>query len=199
MMPTTDSPHQASRPRKEWIVTYTQRDVDAIREQIEQAEAAKRYWLVLVLIVTVAALIGAIVLLLTSYGLYSRSTAEKNRLAEENTALKSRTERLQQELDAIRAQQEKEAQLRAEMEAKLNKLRASALSSIANSREMGEFARMVYNLPQSRLELTQKPPDHIFRNWKVQSGSTTEVYTLVGGFVDGKWVIYSNLIARRTS
>jgi outer membrane murein-binding lipoprotein Lpp len=199
MVPTTDPPRQANQPRREWVVTYTQRDVDAIREQIEQAEAAKRYWLVLVLIVTVAALIGAIVLLLTSYGLYARSTSERNRLAEEAATLKSRTDSLQQELDAIKAQQEKDAQARAEMEARLNKLRSAALSSIASSREMGEFARMVYNLPQSRLELTQKPPDSIFRNWKFQSGSTTEIYTLVGGFVDGKWVIYSNLVARRTS
>jgi hypothetical protein len=56
---------------------------------------------------------------------------------------------------------------------------------------------MVYSLPGGRIELDRKPPDKLFRNWKVANGSTTEVYALVGGFVDGKWVVYSNLVARK--
>ena len=56
---------------------------------------------------------------------------------------------------------------------------------------------MVHALPNSKVELDSKPPDKLFRNWKVTIGGATETYTLVGGFVDGKWVVYSNLVARR--
>jgi hypothetical protein len=31
----------------------------------------------------------------------------------------------------------------------------------------------------------------------VSADSATEIYTVVGGFADGKWVIYSNLVARK--
>jgi hypothetical protein len=42
------------------------------------------------------------------------------------------------------------------------------------------------------------PPSNLFRNWKAQNESgSTDVYTLVGGNVKGKWVIYSNLISRQ--
>ena len=40
------------------------------------------------------------------------------------------------------------------------------------------------------------PPDKLFRNWRYRTDSGTDTYTLVGGFVDGKWIIHSNLVAR---
>jgi len=55
---------------------------------------------------------------------------------------------------------------------------------------------MLYNLPDHQIELDHKPPDSIFKNWRVKSGEITSTYALVGGFVDGKWIIYSNLIAK---
>jgi hypothetical protein len=58
---------------------------------------------------------------------------------------------------------------------------------------------MVSALPYGKVELDTKPPDKLFRNWKVTKGATTEIYTLVGGFVDGKWVVYSNLVARKSA
>jgi len=191
-------PHSLPR-HKEWTVSYTQRDVDTIREQIEQNESAKRHWLFLGLIIAVAALVGAIVLLSTNYALYNSSQSERKRLAEENAALKTRADQTQQQLDTLTEQQNKSAQSRADAQAKLDRLQSQVLKGKASGAEIASFARMVYNLPNSRVELSERPPSDLFRNWKTTNGSMTEVYTLVGGFADGKWVVYSTLVARKSA
>jgi cell division protein FtsB len=199
-MATTNQPphagahHAGTRTHNEWAVSYNQSDVDNIRQQIEQTESAKRRWLFLALLITIAALVGAIVLLSTNYALYSSSESEKKRLVQENAALKQRLDQTQQQLDAKMAKETTEAQTRAEAQAKLDKLLPAVLNDNAGGGEVASFARMVYNLPNRRVELDRKPPDKLFRNWKVNNGRETEVYTLVGGLVDGKWVVYSNLV-----
>src|SRR5262252_2166457 len=108
MTPTDKSPLPAAQtttprtvqPRKEFTVNYTQRDVDAIREQIEQGQAAKRRLIVLTLIVVLAALVGALILLSTSYGLYTKSNSDRQRLTDENAGFKSQAEKCEQQLAA---------------------------------------------------------------------------------------------------
>jgi hypothetical protein len=194
-MATIDQPHTA-RPHDEWVVNYRQSDVDTIREQIEQTEATKRRLLLLILIVAVAALVGSIVLLSTSYALYSSSQSSKKKLEQEHAELKSRADQTQQQLDSKIAAETKDAETRSDAQARLDKLLPSVLNDQAGGGEVASFARMIYNLPNRRIELERKPPDKLFRNWRVTTGSTTETYTMVGGFVDGKWVVYSNLVAR---
>lgn len=183
----------------QWSVSYTQGDVDTIREQIVQDESAKRHWLLLGFGILLVALAGAIVLLSTNYALYSSSRSEKNDLAAANESLRGQVNKLQQDLDAKTAQETRDSQTRATAQAQLDKLMPAVLSGKAGGGEVARFARMVYNLPNSRVELSSKPPDQLFRNWKVTDGTTTEVFALVGGFVDGKWVVYSNLIVRRAA
>ena len=195
-MSTIDQP-RATRIHDEWVVNYRQSDVDTIREQIEQTEATKRRLLLLVLIVAVAALAGAIVLLSTSYALYSSSQSSKKKLEQEHAELKSRADQTQQQLDAKTAKETSDAQTRTDAQAKLDKLLPAVLNDHAGGGEVASFARMIYNLPSGRIELERKPPDKLFRNWRVTNGPTSDTYTLVGGFVDGKWVVYSNLVARR--
>ena len=192
--PQAGAQHAGTRTHNEFAVSYNQSDVDNIRGQIEQTESAKRRWLFLALIITIAALVGAIVLLSTNYALYSSSESEKKKLVQENAALKQRLDQTQQQLDAKMAKENSEAQIRAEAQAKLDRLLPAVLNDNASGGEVASFARMVYNLPNRRVELERKPPDKLFRNWKVTNGGETEVYTLVGGLVDGKWVVYSNLV-----
>jgi cell division protein FtsB len=180
-------------------VHYGQSDVDTIREQIEQTEAMKRRWLFMAMIISIAALIGAIVLLSTNYALYSSSESDKQALVKENAELKSRVEQTQQQLEAKTAQEVKDGEARAEAQAKLQTVLPAVLRGSAGPGEIAGFARMVYSLPNSRVELDSPPPNKLFRNWKMSVGGTTETYTLVGGFVDGKWVVYSNLVARRSN
>lgn len=197
MATTNQPPHAGTRTHNEWAVSYNQSDVDNIRDQIEQTESAKRRWLFLALVVTIAALVGAIVLLSTTYALYSSSESAKKKLAQENAALKSRADQTQQQLDSKNAQETKQAEARADAQTKLQTLLPAVLRGSASPGEVASFARMVHALPNSRVELDSKPPDKLFRNWRVTVGSTTETYTLVGGVADGKWVVYSNLVARR--
>lgn len=194
-MDSANPPHPS--PRNQWAVSYNQGDVDTIREQIEQNEAAKRRWLVLALLITVAALIGVIVLASSGYALYSSSQTEKRRLTEENAALKAAGEQCKQQLKAATAAQERDAQARADAQARLGTLLPAVLRSSASDTDTAAFARMVYTLPQAHVEVEQKPPDKLFRNWRYKADSGIETYTLVGGFVDGKWIIHSNLVARK--
>ncbi|HKQ05903.1 MAG TPA: hypothetical protein VJ464_12275 [Blastocatellia bacterium] len=194
-MVTANPPHPSAR--SQWAVSYTQSDVDTIREQIEQNEATKRRWLWLVLMVALAALAGVVILLTSSYALYTRSESDKRRLSDENGALKSGGEQCQQQLKTATAAQEHEAQTRTEAQTRLGTLLPAVLRGSASENDTAAFAHMVASLPYSRVEVEQKPPDKLFRNWRYKAGADMEVYTLVGGFVDGKWVIHSNLVARK--
>lgn len=186
-----------ARPRNEWAGSYRQSDVDTIREQIEQTEAMKRRWLLMILVISIAALVGAVILVTTTYALYSSSQSHRKTLEQENAELKARADQAQQQLDTRAARDAAEAQVRTEAQARLDKLLPAVTGDKAGGSEVAAFARMVYNLPDRRVELEKKPADSLFRNWKSTNGSSTEVYTLVGGFVDGKWVVYSNLVARK--
>jgi hypothetical protein len=185
------------RSQRDFVISYTQSDVDTIRNQVEQTEASKRRWLMLTLIAIAAMFVGAIILLVTSYGLYSSTEADNGRLSGENAGLKTEATEYRQKLNAVTAAQEKAAKEGAEAQARLEKLIPVALNSNAGGSEISSFARTVYALPNSRIEVAQKPPDKLFRTWKSDGDTGAEIYTLVGGFVDGKWVIYSNLVARR--
>ena len=193
---TNQQSHPGARTH-DFGVHYGQSDVDTIREQIEQTEAMKRRWLFLAMIISIAALVGAIVLLSTNYALYSSSESDKKKLAQENAALKSRADQTQQQLDTRNAQEAKQEEVHTDAQTKLHTLLPAVLRGNPSGGEVASFARMVHALPNGRVELDSKPPDKLFRNWKVTVGSTTETYTLVGGFVEGKWVVYSNLVARK--
>jgi cell division protein FtsB len=185
----TDKP---STSRSSW--TYTQNDVDTLREQIEQNEAGKRRWLLLLLLITAAALVGAIILLSTSYALYSSSEAEKTKLTDENKNLKSQLGKCEKDLNIYIEKEKKQADAVAKAKESIDKMLSSALGGV----NVSSFAKMVYESPDSRVELDKVPPSNLFHNWKVQNDTGgTDVYTLVGGTVKGKWVIYSNLISRQ--
>jgi len=195
-MTTDRTTHPAISSRKEWSVSYSQRDVETIREQIEQEQSARRKLLVVALMVLTAALVGAIILLSTSYGLYNRSLSLKQSLADENSTLKTQTAQCNQQLTELQQKEASFDQTRTEARAKLQKILPSALGPSSGGREASVLASMLYNLPDHQIELDHKPPDSIFKNWRVKSGEITSTYALVGGFVDGKWIIYSNLIAK---
>jgi cell division protein FtsB len=186
-----------SSPYGGWAVSYTQGDVDTIREQIEQTESAKRRWIILLLMISVGALVGAVVLLTTSYALYSSSKSEIKSLASENASLKARVAELEQQVGVLAAEKEKGEQARAASEARFEQLLPAVLGSRASDTDIASFARMVSDLPRGRIETETKPPDRLFRNWKAKTDTGMEIYTMVGGFVDGKWLIHSNLVARR--
>jgi cell division protein FtsB len=196
-MTTDRTSHPAISSRKEWSVSYTQSDVETIREQIEQEQAARRRLLLLALAIITAALVGSIILLSTSYGLYSRSLSQRQALGDENSGLKAQAADCNQQLTDLKQKQAISDQTRADSQAKLQRVLPSALLPSSGGREASALAAMVYSLPAHQIEVEKKPPDAIFRNWRVKTGDSTSTYALVGGFVDGKWIIYSDLIGRK--
>jgi hypothetical protein len=195
----TQQPSRLTRPNDQRIITYGQRDVDAIREQIEQTESSKRRGLLLALGLSIAALVGSIAWLSTNYALYSASESDNRKLTQENAALRLRADQTQQQLDAANAALASQSQRKADAQAKLEKLLPDVLRGNASPVEVASFAQMVHSEPSGRVELDQKPPDKLFRNWKATGGESPGTYALVGGFVDGKWVVYSNLVSRRST
>src|SRR5262245_61985881 len=126
-MTTTNGPHNLTRSPNQWSITYTQNDLDAIREQIEQNESEKRRRIVIAALVLMVALAGAIVLLSTNYALYSSSESQKKALAQDNASLKSRADQLQKQLDEKIAVETKDAQGRSDAQARLDKLLPSII------------------------------------------------------------------------
>ena len=188
---------QASHPGNGRTVYYTPNDVDVIREQIIQGESMKRRWLVLGLILATAGLAGTVALLSSSYALYARTEAQNDQLTKQNATTTQRNNEVQQALDALKARDAKQESARAEAQALEQKILSGLPGNAGLSPTQGAaFAKAIYQLG-GHVESTSKPPDKLFRNWKVTGDSGTEIYTVVGGFVDGKWVIYSNLVARK--
>lgn len=192
-------PPRLTQTNNDRTITYGQRDVDAIRQQIEETEASKRRGLLWALGISIAALAGSIALLTTSYALYSSSESDKQKLTEENASLRLRADQTQQQLDVATATLAEHSQKKADAQIKLEKILPGVLKGIASPGEMASFAQMVHNEASGRLELDQRPPDKLFRNWRSTGGESPGTYALVGGFVDGKWVVYSNLVARRST
>ena len=188
---------RASQSPAERTVYYTQNDVEVIREQIIQGESMKRRWLVLALILATAGLAVTVALLSSSYALYARTQARSDQLTQQNAATAQRNTEAQQALDALRARDARQESEKAEAHALEQKILSGLPSSAALSPVQGAtLARAIHQLG-GHVETASKPPDKLFRNWKVNGDSGTEFYTVVGGFVDGKWVIYSNLVARK--
>src|SRR4030095_2198534 len=147
---TNQSPYPVTR-KQDFAVHYGQSDVDTIREQIEQTEAMKRRWLLIAMIISIAALIGAIVLLSTNYALYSSSESDKKTLVQENAALKTRADQTQQQLDSRKAEDAKQEEARSDAQTKLRTVLPAILRGNASPGEVSSFARMVSALPNSRV------------------------------------------------
>ena len=195
---TTKDTHPSQSPprRKDWAVSYTQSDVDTIREHIEQDQAAKRRVLFIAFAVCAAALVVAVVSLSTFYSLYAKGRTTIDNLTAENASLKTKVQEYSSQLDEIKNKEAATAQSRAEAQSRLYKALPAAFGG-ASGAGRGNLAQMIYELPDHSIQTGDKPPDNLFHNWKVNTESGLDVYTMVGGFVEGKWVIYSDLISRR--
>jgi hypothetical protein len=186
---------RTSFAQNDLAISYSQRDIETIRSQIIEGESLKRRWLVVGLVISSVALAISLALLSSSYALYAQSEAENEQLSLQHAAISQRAEALQQQLDTRIAQDAARDRSISEASQTVEGL-ISSTGALPSSG--GRFAKAVYQMG-GRFETRSKPPDALFRNWKVASESGSEIYTVVGGFVDGNWQIYSNLIGRRTS
>ena len=187
----------AGRARSDLTISYTPGDVEVIRSQIIQGEALKRRWMILGLLIVTGALATVIVLLYTSYALYSNASTKNKELTHQSLVNQREAEEARHALDEKTAREEANLRRKNEASQLMRQLLPSVTSGVAVSPNVGgKFAKALFETG-GRIESETKPSDKLFRNWKVNSDSMSEIYTVVGGFTDGKWVIYSNLVSRR--
>jgi len=181
----------------EWTIRYTQSDVDVIRAQIIEGEAVKRRWLIVGLLAAVGALAVVVVLLSTSYALYAQASKAKESLEKENSAIAMRAAKAEQALEASSARDTERQRANAETQERFKSLLTGVTANADIPASVGgRFAKSVFDLG-GRVETDSRPSSKLFRNWKVITASGVEIYSVVGGFDQGKWLIYSNLIGRK--
>jgi hypothetical protein len=52
------------------------------------------------------------------------------------------------------------------------------------------------SLPGRSVPLPSIPPDSLLKRYRLQICGQVSAYVLVAGIVDGKWTLYSNLVAK---
>src|SRR5581483_11789524 len=166
-----------------------------VRRQTMQIEAEKRALLRFMVMVLSILLIGALLAAGMFYGMYQRNINIADSAA-------SRIEALQKQLDeSTRALREKKAELEkitnAARQQQLEGMSPKILSKAASTAEIGEFAHNVYESPGRRVEVPRPPPNDLFTRfyrYRTADGKTQK-FVLVAGELDGRKVIYSNLVS----
>jgi outer membrane murein-binding lipoprotein Lpp len=178
---------------------YSQQEYEMVRRQTIQIESEKRALLRLLLLIVTVLLIVALVLLGFTYTLY-RSHSNSVKDAESRAeSLAAKLQQTEQELQDKTRQLEQSASEAARRQERIAALIPRVLSQTPASAEVAEFARAVYESPGRRTDVPRLPPNMLFqRLWRYRAEGTTQTFILVGGQVDGEWVIYSNLIAVTT-
>jgi cell division protein FtsL len=176
---------------------YSQQEYETVRRQTMQIEAEKRALLRFMVVVLAILLIGALLVAGMFYGMYHRNIS----IADGSAA---RIEALQKQLDeTTRALAEKTAQLEKitnaakQQEQQLETMISKVLNKSASTTEIGEFAHAVYESPGRRVEVPRLPPNELFTRfyrYRTPDGKSQK-FVLVAGELDGKWVIYSNLLS----
>lgn len=176
---------------------YSQQEYEMVRRQTMQIEAEKRALLRWVLIVVAAALTLALIGLGWMYQQYS--TADNKVEAAETARAKAETElkKVSQELAEKKAILDKQAVSAAQQNATLSSLAPKAVSGTASDGELAMLAHAIYESRTGHvIEVPRIPPDKILRRYRYRVGSEVNSYVLIAGQVDGKWVLYSNLVGK---
>jgi hypothetical protein len=177
---------------------YSQQEYDMMRRQTLQVEAEKRA--IFKTLLTGVSIILALSLLILGY-LYRQYSQSSSLIsaAEARAALaESQFQQANQELQDKRAQLEGIAQREAQRNEKINTLVPAVMRKGASDSEIASLAHAIYETPGRVIELPGIPPDSILRRYRYRSGGEVRAYVLVAGNVNGKWLLYSNLVARAT-
>lgn len=174
---------------------YSQQEYEMVRRQTMQIEAEKRALLRWTLIVVASGLTLALFALGWMYQQYS--TADNKIEAAEAARVKAETElkKVSQELAEKKAILDKQALTAGQQNATLNSLVPKAVSGTASDGELAALAHAIYESRTGHvIEIPRIPPDKILRRYRYRSGAEARSYVLIAGQIEGKWVLYSNLV-----
>jgi hypothetical protein len=178
---------------------YSQQEYDMMRRQTLQIEAEKRSLLRTLLTGVAVALTITLILLGYLFRRYSQSntliSSAENKAAAAEAQFQTCSTELQEKRGILDAQA-KRAEQRTEA---ISRLIPRVMSKTASDVEIGQFANAVYELPSHSVVLPSIPPDSLLRRYRHRSGNQVSAYILVAGIVDGKWTLYSNLVAKGQS
>jgi cell division protein FtsL len=172
---------------------YSQEEYDQVRRQTMQMEGEKRAVLRLGLIVVTLLLVAALLVLSAVWvhyrsreGIAEAAEAKAGQaeaaLAHTRTELEQKTQELERLTNV--------ATKRSETVDRLTP-RVVAHTSAA---EMAQFAHAVYETPGHMVELPKVPPNELLKRFKYTVNGQTRTYQVIPGFLNGKWVVYSNLV-----
>ena len=175
---------------------YSQQEYDMMRRQTLQIEAEKRA--IFRTLLTGVSILLTISLLLLGF-LFRRYSQSSSLISEAEARAATAEAQLQQanqELQDKRAQLESIAQRATQRNERINSLVPVAMRKGASDSEVATLAHAIYESPGHVIELPGIPPNSILRRYRYRSGGDVRAYVLVAGNVNGKWLLYSNLVAR---
>jgi hypothetical protein len=176
---------------------YSQQEYEMVRRQTMQIEAEKRALLRWTLMVVSGAF--ALTLLALGWMYQQYSSADSKVEAAEARAVKAETDfkKVNQELTEKKAILDRQAATAAQQNATISSLVPKAVSGTAGDAELAQLAHAIYDSrPNHVIELPRIPPDNILRRYRYRVGSEVRSYVLIAGLVDGKWLLYSNLVGK---
>jgi hypothetical protein len=175
---------------------YSQQEFEMVRRQTIQIEAEKRAFLRLALTVISALFLASLLLLTVIYRNYS--TADDKLQSAEARARDSETkfQAASRELAEKKAILDKLAERAAKQNAVIASNTQKMIDKTASNDDLAALAHAIYQQPGHSIPLPSIPPDNVLRNYKIRVDGRTHTYVLVAGQVDGKWILYSNLLRK---
>ena len=165
-----------------------------VRRQTMQIEAEKRALLRWALIAVTFLFAAALVLTAWMYRQYSTADGQI-RAAETRAAnAESQLQQVSRELAEKKAILERNAGTAAKQNATIQTVVPKMLGRAARDGELAELAHAIYQQPGHLIELPSIPPDEVLRSYRYRLDGRPYKYTIVPGFLDGKWYIYSLLV-----
>ena len=175
---------------------YSQQEYDMVRRQTLQIEAEKRSFLRTLLAVISGALVIALIVVGLLFRHYSQSNTLIGAADEKAAAAEAQYQSCNKELQEKRSMLDAQARKGAQRNEQIASLVPRVINKTASETEIATLANAIYETPGHSIEFPSVPPNKILRRYRYRSGDQAYSYYLVAGNFDGKWVLYSNLLAK---
>jgi hypothetical protein len=175
---------------------YSQQEFEMVRRQTIQIEAEKRAFLRLALTVVSALFIASLLLLTVIYRNYSAADDKYQSSEARAKDLETKFQAASRELAEKKAILDKMAERAAKHNAVIAANTQKMIDRTASNDELAALAHAIYQQPGHSIPLPGIPPDNVLRNYKIRVDGRLHTYVLVAGQVDGKWILYSNLLRK---
>lgn len=173
---------------------YSQQEYDMVRRQTMQIEAEKRAVLRLLLSIVTILLAASLLAMGWMYRRYSSADSEIRTSETRATELESKLQQTSRELAEKKAILEKSSGEISKQNSVIEAVVPSLINKSAREPELAELAHAIYQQPTRSIPLPSVPPNNVLRRYRIRVDGRPYTYVLVAGLVDGKWVLYSNLL-----